>query len=97
MFMSLKRNHPEPDAAVAGEVGLDQSARAGGGVANPLARDMLLDLPGVAPGNVFQLMDAAGSLAGLGRLSAVQLQAAIGTKNGTMLHEFLHASYPAAA
>lgn len=97
MFLSLKRAQSEPDAAEAAEVGLDQSAHAGGGVGNPLARDMLLDLPGVAPGNVFQLMDAAGSLAGLGRLGLADLQAAIGSKNGAILHEFLHATYPAAA
>eukprot|EP00892_Ulva_mutabilis_P008481 jgi/Ulvmu1/6004/UM026_0130.1 len=96
MFLSLKRAHPEPDAAAAAEVGLDQSAHAGGGVGNPLARDMLLELPGVAPSNVFQLMDAAGSLAGLGRMTLVALQEAIGSKNGKALHDFLHASFPAA-
>lgn len=95
MFLSLKRSHAEPDAAAAAEIGLDQSAHAGGGVGNPLARDMLLELPGVAQSNVFQLMDAAGSLAGLGRMTLVALQEAIGSKNGKALHDFLHASFPA--
>ena len=67
----------------------------GGGIANPVARDMLLDMPGVTSTNVFKLMDVAGNLAGLARLELEELQEALGTRSGRMLHEFLHASYPA--
>lgn len=95
MFLSLKGNHPQPDAEAAAQVGLDPNANQGGGIANPVARDMLLDMPGVNNTNVYKLMDAAGSLAGLARLEMTKIQEAIGTRNGRILHEFLHASYPA--
>jgi DNA excision repair protein ERCC-4 len=97
MFLSLKGNHPQPDAEAAAQVGLDPNANQGGGIANPVARDMLLDMPGVTSSNVFKLMDVAGSLAGLARLELTEIQEAIGTRNGRMLHEFLHATYPAAS
>jgi hypothetical protein len=95
MFLLLKRGHAQPEAEVAAEVGQDPSAALGGGIANPVARDMLLDMPGVTPSNVYKLMDVAGSLAGLALLDVVTLQETIGTLNGKALHHFLHASYPA--
>ena len=95
MFLSLKGRLPQPDVDAAVQVGLDPNANQGGGIANTVARDMLLDMPGVNKTNVFKVMDAAGSLSGLAQLELSDIQEAIGTRNGKMLHEFLHASYPA--
>ena len=97
MFLSLKGNLPQPDVETAAQGGQDPTANQGGGIANPVARDMLLDMPGVTATNVFKVMEVAGSLAGLARLEISKLQEAIGTRQGRMLHEFLHATYPASS
>jgi hypothetical protein len=51
--LSLKRNRPQPDANAAKQVELNPHAYQGGGVANPFAWDVLLDMPGVNFNNMF--------------------------------------------
>jgi DNA excision repair protein ERCC-4 len=94
MFSLLKGGCAEPAVEAAAEVGLDDADNDPDGLANPVARDMLLRMPGVAPGNVAPLMEAAGSLAGLAELDLATLRRAVGTSGGKALYEFLHAPYP---
>ena len=94
MFSLLKAGAEEPDADHAATVGVDRMQSDGGRVANPVARDMLLRMPGVSPGNVTALMEAGGSLAEIADMELAPLQMAIGQVPGKALFEFLHLQYP---
>jgi ERCC4-type nuclease len=95
MFSLLKGSSDEPDAERAAEVGLEEGGNEADSIANPVARDMLLRMPGVALSNVQKLMETGGSLAGIADLEVKELQKAMGPQSGKALHEFLHAPYPA--
>lgn len=90
----LKAEGNEPDAAAAAEIGVSEIDDETSQVGNPVARDMLLRMPGVTPATVSKLMEAAGSLAGLADLPLARVQAAVGANNGKSLFDFLHAPYP---
>lgn len=96
MFSLLKSDRPEPDATTAAAVGLDDAADDGSKVGNPVARDMLLRMPGVTETNVSALMEAAGSLQGLADLEVAEVQAAVGPQAGRALYDFLHMPCPVA-
>lgn len=54
------------------------------------ATEMLSRLPGINARNMQNVMDVAGSLAGVGGLSLAELQEAMGDAAGQQLHSFLH-------
>jgi DNA excision repair protein ERCC-4 len=95
MFLRLKHKQTAPTAETAASIGVENAPHEGGGIGNPVARDMLLNMPGVTPTNVHKLIEAAESLSGLAGLPMVKIQEAIGSTNGKALYEFLHATYPA--
>jgi ERCC4-type nuclease len=94
MFSLLKAGFPEPETEVAAEVGLNAMNGEVGNVSNPVARDMLLRMPGVTTGNVHKLMEAGGSLAGIADMDLCAVQQAVGTAGGKSLFAFLHAACP---
>lgn len=93
LFGLLKTGEEAPDPEAAAEVGVCDAGVDEGQLTNAVGRDMLLRMPGVAPGNVHSLMEAAGSLAGLADLELAECVRAVGSVNGAALHSFLHATY----
>ncbi|KAK2076493.1 hypothetical protein QBZ16_001019 [Prototheca wickerhamii] len=77
IFMALKANQDEPDPVKAAAAGIplegDPAEAEAESIVNQPAVDLLRRLPGVTEANARPLMRAAGSLAGLARMSEEEL------------------------
>lgn len=84
IFRELKRDQPDPTVSVGGE------ESTGIGEWDPVARDMLLALPGVTVSNGYLIMKHVRCMRDLCRLSQGQLQDLLGTESARKLYNFLH-------
>ncbi|PVV02734.1 hypothetical protein BB560_002803 [Smittium megazygosporum] len=90
-FLDLKSNHPEPDAERAVKMGTENTSLKSESQYNISALNLLQAFPGVDQHNVFKLMDRVKNISHLCTLSKKEIAKIIGTLNGELLYNFLHA------
>ncbi|XP_028403688.1 DNA repair endonuclease XPF-like isoform X1 [Dendronephthya gigantea] len=91
LFDELKQNQPEPDAAVAMEIGSDPSLAVGGERYNAAPQDFLHKLPGINSKNCKTVMNKVKNIHELSELSEERLQEILGNAvNAKKLWEFFH-------
>lgn len=79
IFRDIKRDHPEPVISEGSSEGAD-----------PIARDLLLSLPGVTQQNYYILMRHVRNIRELCERSRADLTDLLGVENATKLYTFLH-------
>ncbi|XP_004586829.2 DNA repair endonuclease XPF [Ochotona princeps] len=94
LFEELKRNKPQPNAAMALAVTADSETLPESDKYNPGPQDFLLKMPGVNAKNCRSLMNRVKNIAELASLSQEELTSILGNAaNAKQLHDFMHTSY----
>ncbi|KAL0276275.1 UNVERIFIED_CONTAM: hypothetical protein PYX00_003883 [Menopon gallinae] len=93
LFEELKQGHPEPDAAVAACLGVEQDAN-DEDTFNPAVQNFLLKLPGVTSKNIYALLRQGKSLDHLKSLSKEEISAMVENSiEGEIIYNAFHKCY----
>jgi len=95
LFALLQRNQPPPDGDEAARKEAAEDALVKH--RNAVALDVLRQLPGVTADNMHRVVERAGSLARLARMSEAELEPVMGAINARLLREFLYKPLSAVA